>query len=186
MFSRAVKRPSLRGRLIVAAMLLAPVVALAAQTHSPDTPGTVVITRLSPPAFALGAVAEGEVDGEVALEIGKDGSVKSAEYVGGPTILEKASLDSARQSQFACGGCTADETPYTLTYAFLFQMVPGAPCACFQPARIANQSTAQQGTRIVTTVQYIPECDCVIGKIRKVRSGKCLYLWKCGRRTKLM
>src|SRR5215475_12013117 len=94
----------------------------AAQTSvqvSPVPHRQVVLTKLSPPIYPPLARA-GRVSGdvEIALGIGQDGSVESAEVVKGHPLLKEAALDSARQSKFECRECGEAHVRYSVLYTF--------------------------------------------------------------------
>src|SRR5438270_9538052 len=79
----------------------------------------VVLSKLSQPIYpAIPRSARVSGDVEMKLGIRKDGSIASAVVVGGPSMLHQAALDSARQSQFECRGCSDEVTLYSLIYSF--------------------------------------------------------------------
>jgi hypothetical protein len=151
---------------------------------SPDAQqNKVVLTKLSPPVYppiARQALVKGDID--LMLGIRQDGSVESAVVVDGPPLLWRAALNSAQQSQFECRKCSESVTPYRLVYAFqLVVMTVGctAPEDCNrtvpdQPAPMVTQSENH-----VTLVNHVAPL-CICDSIRKRRSLKCLYLWRCG------
>jgi TonB family protein len=142
----------------------------------------VVLVKLSPlvyPPLARQAHIAGDVS--IRLSIRQDGSVESAEVIGGHPMLAQAALESAQKSQFECRGCNATAS-YTLTYTFSIdaECRLGPNCENLQrPPRLAELRD-----HIELTVDPVCTCDPVatITKI-KVRSAKCLYLWRCGSRT---
>ena len=144
--------------------------------------GSVVMTKLSPPVYpkiALTAHRQGDV--VVELRIGRDGSVESADSVSGDSLLMRAALSSAKASTFECHQCTADGVPYRLTYTFRLDVVPIDPIPdnCGKTASTTKAPEISQETdHVILTSQVGEYFDCVIGK--RVRSAKCLYLWKCG------
>jgi hypothetical protein len=116
------------------------------------------------------------------LEVRQDGSIDSAVVVGGPPLLQKAALISARQSQFECSRCSAEPTSYRLVYTF--QLVDSGCCAeeDSKPTDIGRPRTYPQVTHSENRVTIVDQAGCICdpaGQIGKVRSLKCLYLWKC-------
>jgi len=95
---------------------------VAAQTSaqiSPAPQGRVVLSKLSPavyPPLARAPRVSGDV--EIALRIGPDGSVESAQVVKGHPLLKEAALDSARKSKFECRECGEAPVPYSILYTF--------------------------------------------------------------------
>jgi TonB-like protein len=80
-----------------------------------------------PTPLILTLARQARVAGDVDLmpAILPDGSVESAEVVGGHPRLTQAALDSAQRSQFECRGCSNTVTSYALKYTF--QIVPRDP-----------------------------------------------------------
>jgi Gram-negative bacterial TonB protein C-terminal len=154
--------------------------------QSPTATGTqenaAVLTKLSPPVYppiALTAHITGDI--ELLLNIRKDGSVVSASVIDGPPLLQQAALSSAKQSQFQCLRCTEELTSYRLFYAFRIDNSPdacSAPDACKYPASPTHDPEVTQSDNHITLTNPSPGCIC--DYVKKVRSVKCLYLWKCG------
>lgn len=151
----------------------------------------VVLTSLSNPVYpqlAMQARVVGDV--ELKLFIRQDGRVDSAEYVRGPSLLVQAALVSAKNSTFDCSSCTKALTPYQLEYSFQF----GPPLVCANPG-VNDEKVHLPGypqvihtnNRVILTDQPVGElCSGdVILRPFKVRSAKCLYLWKCSLRYPL-
>ena len=145
-----------------------------AQNTTPEKPESgVVLVRLAPPIFpAIARTAH--ISGDVILTVGvrKDGSVASAEFVGGPPILQWAAQNSAKQSQFECRKCGDEITSYRMVYTF--QIDETAPCC--QPNEPAPRVTQ---TEKHVTIIAPRVCLCGSTVPTKVRSLRCLYLWKC-------
>ena len=142
-----------------------------------------VLTKLSPPVYppiALQAQVMGDID--LMLGIRQDGVVESAVVVDGPPLLRQAALNSAMQSRFECRKCTESVTPYRLVYTFQLVVMTVSckvPEDCnrsvpHQPAPMVTQSENH-----VTLVNHVAPL-CICDYIRKRRSLKCLYLWRCG------
>lgn len=148
--------------------------------------GIVVLTKLSDPIFpAIARTAHIYGDVVLDLEIRQDGSVESAVVVSGPPLLQRAALTSAQQSQFRCDGCSAEPTSYRLVYTF--QLVDSDCCAegetkttdAGPPATYPQITQSQNHVTIVD--QTVCLCDPRVD-IVKVRSVKCLFLWRCASR----
>ena len=145
--------------------------------------GVVVLTKLSDPVYpAIPRTAHITGDVELMLEVRQDGSIESVVVVSGPPLLQKAALISAQQSQFECHGCSAQPTWYRLVYTF--QLLDSGCCAeedsktaDIGPPRTYPQITQSQN-RVTVVDQVLCICD-PAGHIGKVRSLKCLYLWRC-------
>ena len=151
-----------------------------------QTRAEVLLIQLSHPTYpqiALSARVWGDVD--IELGIGQGGNVESAAVVSGPPLLQQAALDSAKRSQFQCIACTEKVTSYHLIYNF--RLGPTIYCAQsndIQPKeKDEPRSSVTQSFNHITIVESpIGGCDLAVST-RKVRSAKCLYLWKCGFRS---
>jgi len=146
--------------------------------NSTDPENEVVLTKLSPPAYppiARSAHISGDV--ELMLEIRRDGSIQSATVVSGPEMLKKPALDSSQQSHFECRGCSESVVPYRLTYTFklIDPNVDANGCRPIEPHPDATLSL----NHVTLTDRAVFTCD---PAARRVRSSKCLYLWRCGTR----
>lgn len=151
------------------------------KTITSETPQEVfVLSKLGEPTYppmALVAHVQGDVD--LMLAIRRDGSVESAVPVSGHPILIQAAIDSALRSQFECRGCGDAVTSYALRYKFQVTSPPGDPCGAhngMQPPPAEVDPSRHQVTVLDWAVTI---CD---PGLRKVRSAKCLFLWRCGRR----
>jgi Gram-negative bacterial TonB protein C-terminal len=135
--------------------------------------GDVVVTKLSPPTYPqLVRVAHIVGDVTVTLGIRQDGTIESSNATSGPPMLYKAALQSAQQSQFECRNCSDAITSYTLVYTFKLNDQP-----CCSPT--ADLHVTQSENHVTAIDNAICFCDPAAGPW-KVRSAKCLYLWKCG------
>jgi hypothetical protein len=141
----------------------------------------VVLTKLSNPVYPqLAKQARVAGDVELKLRIRSDGAVESADAISGPAMLREAALASSRQSKFECRNCSDDAGSYRLTYSF--QLVPteyGADCQI--TSNPAYPQVVQSQKRVTVIDRATGFCD-LGATITKVRSVKCLYLWKCGHR----
>jgi TonB family protein len=148
-----------------------------------DTPPSgVVLARLSSPVYPLFAKRT-MISGDVNLTLGirLDGTVDSAVMVSGHPLLQQAALESAQKSQFECRGCTEAVSQYSLVYTFQLS-APDCPAPTSVPSS-ANQegrvrAQVHQSQNHVTVIDQGSFCEGVFAW--KVRSAKCLYLWKCG------
>ncbi len=172
---------ALAGTLILSFL---PVKCSAQTAGSPDTQDNeVVLTRLSSPIYpviALTARVTGDVD--LMLGIRRDGSVESAVVVGLPSLLQQAALNSAKQSQYECRNCIESVTQLRLVYTFQIVVMPvscAGPQDCNRSYPDPPGPVVTQTPNHVTIVNHvIPLCIC--DSVRKRRSLKCLYLWRCG------
>jgi TonB family protein len=149
------------------------------------------LTKLSQPVYPPLA-RQTRIAGDVVILLGirTDGTVESAAVNSGHPLLKQAALDSAQKSQFQCRKCSDPVTTYRLVYTF--QLVGPTDC-CKATERSANDTQADQPVpRIVQSQNHVtvidrPVCVCDIydPALIKVRSLKCLYLWRCGLRYSL-
>jgi TonB family protein len=133
----------------------------------------VTLTQLFQPTYpALAWQARIQGDVEVTVSVRQDGSVESAVVASGHPMLASTALENAQKSRFGCRGCMESVTSYTLVYSFRLAT----------DEKEANQVI--QSENHVTV--YSPEPPLVSGggfiMPIAVRSPKCLYLWRCGRR----
>jgi TonB family protein len=146
-----------------------------------------VITKLTPliyPPLARQTRITGNV--ELRLEVRKDGSVASAVVVSGHPLLRQKALENEQQSQFACNDCSSEDVrSYRLVYTF--ELGPTSHCtdepnkSSASPEQSYPRLTQSQG-HVTLVDQPVGTCD-LAGTIKysKVRSAKCLYLWKCAK-----
>jgi len=146
----------------------------------------VPITDLFKPVYPRLAI-QGRVRGDVELKlfIRQDGTVESAEAISGPPFLIQAAVDSAKKSKFDCSSCTETLTSYRLVYSFKF----GPDLVCASRGGADEYVKLPGYPQITQTNNHVVVIDQPIGELcngdviltqRKVRSIKCLYLWKCG------
>lgn len=137
--------------------------------------GGVVLTKLHDPEYppiAHRGSAYGDI--HLTVHVRKDGSVQSVEFVSGPFLFEKAAVESAEQSTFECRGCSEHATSYPMVYSF--QLKDGDCCNTPDSADVSRS-----GNHVWITAEHFSFCDPAPDVI-KVRSIKCLYLWKCSNR----
>lgn len=174
--------------LVVAAVCSTAAVehASAQSAQSPDAPQSgVVLTKLSDPTYprlAQQARIAGDVD--LVLAIRRDGSVKSAVVVSGHSMLKQAALDSAQRSQFECRGCGETAPSYALRYRFQI-IARGYPKDCDSLNEKQPPAEVDLSHHQVTVSAWAMEICDPASRIFKVRSAKCLYLWKCSIRYEL-
>ena len=144
----------------------------------------VVLTKLTQPVYPPLA-RQLRVTGDVALmlSIRQDGRVESAVLESGHALLAEAAWTSARHSQFECRGCSQETTSYRLVYTF---NLDEGDCPCLpRDGNFKNADKEQIYPRVsevehrVTIVGWVT-CICDSWPVKKPRSWKCLYLWKCG------
>ncbi len=166
---------------VICAFVVGYALAQSAQS-SPLPVNGPMLTKLSEPIYpplAKQARIDGDVD--LVLTIRGDGSVESARVLNGHAMLRQAALDSARQSQFECSRCAEGGSTYTLKYKFRI-ISRGYPKDCDMekdpPAAVdsARHEISVSGRALMI-------CDPSTTIVR-VRSAKCLYLWRCGTRDK--
>lgn len=143
----------------------------------------VVLTKLVQPIYppvARAARITGDVD--LVLTVRPDGAVDSVDASGHPLLGESAVI-SARQSRFECRGCTEQFNKYRLVYTFNIE----GECECEPRETASIKKEPQQAYpqfpdaqhHVTVVAQVFCTCDPLGTKIR-VRSVKCLYLWRCG------
>lgn len=172
-------------------MVLVAVVGLSAfAQHAAPNPasggriGNVVLVSLFKPMYpplARQADISGEVN--VIVTVHQDGKTTAA-IESGHAMLRQAALDSAKQSSFECRNCTA---PLSYSLVYTFDLTRKADCCnafssptevMEEPESISNEGRPQ--TRITVVSRYICFCDPNVRMTpKRVRSLKCLYLWKC-------
>ena len=143
----------------------------------------VVLTKLVQPVYpplARATRTTGDVD--LVLSIRRDGVVESVAVVSGPPLLQPAALMSVQRSSFECRKCSVPVTAYRLVYTFQIE----GKCDCGPLGIGANQTKNEQTYPQVSeaehrvTVVALELCICDPAPTRKIRTLKCLYLWKCG------
>ena len=147
----------------------------AQSTDANDPQAAVGLTKLAQPSyppFALQARIQGDV--QITVGVRKDGSVESVSLSSGHALLARAALQSAQNSEYECRRCSQAVTPYFLEYSFRLE-VPN-------PGQSQSIPVTQVGNR-VTVINEAPTIMVEIADpASRVRSAKCLYLWKCGLR----
>ena len=145
--------------------------------------GNVVLVSLFKPVYpslARQADISGEVN--VSVNVNQDGTT-TATIESGHAMLRQAAIDSAKQSHFECRNCAAPLS-YSLVYTFELTR-KGDCCNAFssptevteEPETINNEGRPQTGVTVAS--RHICLCDPPATMTKRVRSIKCLYLWKC-------
>jgi len=148
------------------------------------------LTKLSQPVYPPLA-RQTRIAGDVILllRIWEDGTIESAVVDSGHPLLKQAALDSAQESKFECRKCSEPLTSFRLVYTFQL----AGPTECCKPTeQSANEKPADQPVpRVIQSENHVtvidqPVCICdPAADVVKVRSLKCLYLWRCGLRYPL-
>jgi TonB family protein len=136
--------------------------------------GNVTVIELFSPVYPRLAL-QTRIAGDVQLSVlvRPDGSVESATVESGHPLLRQAALTSAEHSQFACENCGDKAVLFQLLYSF--QLGPTAYCT----KEKSYPRVTQSENHVTVLDQVVGTCDPTV-QVRKVRSIKCLYLWRCG------
>jgi Gram-negative bacterial TonB protein C-terminal len=170
-------------RIVVIASLLATAVPKRSALNAQSSEGEAILTTLSKtsyPPLARQTRAAGDV--ELILTVKADGAIQSIDTVSGHPLLIRAAVDSAQHSTFECRKCGDSGTSLRLTYTF--HLVGSDEC-CTVTKDDTDEAPGQQVPRVVQSQNHVtvidkPTCFCdARGQIGKVRSLKCLYLWRC-------
>jgi TonB family protein len=144
------------------------------------------VVKLSSPVYPPLA-KQTRITGDVRLNliVRADGSIESVTVESGHPLLKQAALDSAQQSQFGCEWCGKEASSVQMVYSF--QLGPtsyctGASSPHNEDKREESYPRVMQEENHITVIdQPVGTCDLAF-KIteKRVRSIKCMYLWKCG------
>jgi Gram-negative bacterial TonB protein C-terminal len=165
--------------VLIVALLTAPYLTVNAQTVSGDAPGQVVLTDLSTPTYPPVA-REARIAGDetVLVKVRPDGTVESTVVESGPAllVLRQAVMDSASKSNYQCRNCK-ETMAYRIVYAF--KIVQRADCcnALTVAPRVEHHPEGPAQSRVNIEAEEVCTCD---PAAKRIRSLKCLYLWKCG------
>jgi hypothetical protein len=149
-----------------------------------DLQNEVLITDLARPVCPpVARAAHISGDANLMLHLKEGGDIESAAIVSGPQLLRPAALESVQKSKFKCAGCGEAGRSYSLTYSF--QLIESGCCAPSPPLGDNGQSSEQPVPSVIQSgnhVTLVAEalCICDPAEVSKVRSIKCLYLWRCG------
>jgi TonB family protein len=146
-----------------------------------------VVTNLFKPVYPPLA-KQTRITGDVVLtlKIRKDGRLESATVVSGHPLLKQAALDSAERSQFECRNCSDEIRPFQMLYSF--QLGPTSYCAETSETSKSDEKK-QFYPRVLESQNHVTVIDQPVGTcdlgpdVMRVRSAKCLYLWRCSLRS---
>ena len=156
-----------------------------AQTSIERPPGAAVLRSFAPleyPKLALQVFSSGDLD--ILVSIQKNGSIKSAELVRGHPLLAQTALDNAWRSRYECLGCGADGAELHVLYSFKLDLVDCESQAARQtpsPQLSAPRPLITEAQSHITILQQ-RDAGCEGPSILRggrIRSIKCLYLWRC-------
>lgn len=150
--------------------------------HAQDS--TVILKSFASPVYSSSArAANVSGDVRVLVLVHPDGTLASATVLSGHPMLKQAALDSAWHSIFNCNGCVAD-SPYLLVYKF--QQIAGDDCCSasgvvpkIEQAAASRDQQGRPETQVAVIAEHTCLCDPAATFTERVRSLKCLYLWKC-------
>ena len=155
-------------------------------SRSPTT--GVVLIKLDEPVYprsAQMAAIQGNV--ELVLQVTKNGAIASVGVVSGlgsPHMLLESAVASARASKFECQTCDDAPQPYSLAYEFhIVTTDPDKYCKASDRQPPAELDASRH--KVTVLANQVWTCDpstAIRRTYTKVRSAKCLYLWKCGLR----
>jgi hypothetical protein len=105
--------------------------------------------------------------------------------VSGHPMLRQVAVESAQRSQFECSACASSLTAYSVRYKFeLLPLDHTKDCAALTDEE-RNESPPPKVDllqhEITVFGKFMETCDPAV-ELRRVRTAKCLYLWRCGRR----
>ena len=111
----------------------------------------------------------------IEVETRSDGKVE-IQRSQGPVGLLEAALDSLKTSKIVCENCNGKMGIFSIVYDFRVIIRPGSdPCSEADPnaiaATVAGNHVSVTGKPPCIIADWIP--------LRKVRSIRCLYLWRC-------
>ena len=122
-------------------------------------------------------------DETVLVTVRPDGTVESTVMESGHPmlVLRQAATDSASKSTFQCRSCKEDMA-YRLVYAF--KIVQGPDCCDGRTVapRVEHHAEGRTESDVSIEAEQVCICDPASVMTNRVRSLKCLYLWKCSSR----
>jgi TonB family protein len=143
----------------------------------------VVLTKLVPPIYPPSArVTRITGDVDLMLSVRQDGVVESVVVASGHPLLKQAALDSVRQSHFECRKCSAPVTAFRLVYTFQIEGKCDDPPQENRANQTKNEQVYPQVSEAEHRVTVVALELCIVdpSPTRKIRTLKCLYIWKCG------
>jgi TonB family protein len=168
---------------VLIASLVSPAIGLAQASGTSDSTTGVSVTKLAQPVYPRLA-QQAHITGTVNIEVrvARNGTVQSATVISGHPMLRDSALRSARQSQFECERCSAEVSSYSLAYEFRL-VAPDLTkdCTKWTDEELNAHSVEFDSAhgRVTVSAMEVWTCDPAV-QLRKVRSAKCLYLWRCG------
>jgi TonB family protein len=167
---------------VLIANLVSPPIGLTQASGMSGSKTGVSVTKLAHPVYPRLA-QQAHITGTVNIEVrvARDGIVQSATVISGHAMLRDSALQSARQSQFECERCSAEVSTYLLDYEFRL-VAPDLTRDCTQwtdeelNAHSVKFDSAYN--RVTVSAMEVWTCDPTV-QLHKVRSAKCLYLWRC-------
>lgn len=170
-------------RATVALGLLLASTALFALDETQAPKAEVVLVKLAPlvyPPLARQARIEGDV--VIYVEANPNGAIETSKVISGHPLLAQVALESSNLSQYECRNCPAEGWHGTFTYNFKLD-----PTDCVEPTKDKPELTTritQTGNQVIVSdwprgfcAKSVPGTGAPLQKIRSIR---CLYLWRCG------
>lgn len=145
--------------------------------QTPDSKTLLTIVKLRAPVYppiALAARVWGDVN--LSVSLATDGTVASANVDSGPPMLREAAIESAKGSKFQPMREGQVGPAYQLIYRFSLEAL-----RCYQAPDPSYPLVKIELNTVSISGQSVALCD-PAADIR-VRSAKCLFLWKCGLKT---
>ena len=173
-------------RFAAATLVLPLIVAVSSSQNasSAHAQENVVLAKLFQPVYPpLARQTRIAGDVELTLELRTDGSLESVNVVSGHPLLKQSALDSAKQSLFECQKCGDGTFSYHMVYSF--HLVDADGCCKAAETNVKAQMQDQPIPRVIQSGNHVtvvdrPACICdPAADTVRVRSLKCLYLWKC-------
>jgi TonB family protein len=156
--------------------LIAGSVLILAITRGLGQPSPLKIMKLVPPAYppiAMAARVSGEIHLQITLQ--DDGTVGSVQVKSGPQMLRNSAEESARKSLFWPAQLDRGNS-YELVYRFDLD-----PTECGEGRDSSYPHLSENLNLITITEKASVLCDPAADV--RVRSAKCLFLWRCAWRT---
>jgi TonB family protein len=153
----------------------ATILAIQAQSTDPnDLQTAVVLTKLAQPSYPPPAL-QARIQGDVLITVGvrRDGGVESVSLSSGQAFLARAALLSAQNSEYECRRCSQAVTSYPLVYTFRLETPNRRQPQVIPATQVGNHVTVIGEPPTITVTNLDP-----LSSFR-IRSAKCLYLWKC-------
>ena len=152
---------------------------LALAQSTPSKPALEAV-KLEPPvypAIAIAARVSGDVDLKISLR--PDGTPATVQVESGPQMLKQAAVDSATRSRFQLASGDRAQDSYQLIYRFALDKARN----CDQARDKSYPHIHYESNTITIAEQPVGLCDdAPETEPVRVRSVKCLYVWKCKQR----